>query len=43
MDTNELICRRETDAQALKTNLPLPKGAGGREGWTGGLRLTYAH
>ena len=28
-DTNELICRKETDSQTLKTNLWLPKGTGG--------------
>ena len=28
MDTNELICRTETDLPTLKTNLQLPKGAG---------------
>ena len=28
-DTNELICRTETDSQTLKTNLGLPKGTGG--------------
>ena len=40
-DTNELICRTETDSQTLKN---LPKGTGrGQEGWTGGLGLTYAH
>lgn len=42
-DTNEFICRRETDSQTLK-NLWLPKGTGtGWKGWTGGLGLTYAH
>ena len=36
---NELICRKETDSQTLKTNLWLPKGIGRRgEGRTGGLR-----
>ena len=38
-DINELICRRETDSQTLKTNLWLPKGKGWGEGWTGGLGL----
>ena len=28
-DTNELICRTETDSQTSKTNLWLPKGTGG--------------
>ena len=28
MDTNELICRTETDSQTLKTNFWLPKGTG---------------
>ena len=37
-ETNELICRTETDSQTLK-NLWLPKGIGGEEGWTEGLRL----
>ena len=32
-DTKELICRRETDSQTLKTNLGLPKGTGW--GWGG--------
>ena len=32
-DTNELICRIETDPQTLKTNLWLPK----RTGWGGGM------
>ena len=42
-DTNELMCRTETDLQTLK-NLWLPKGTGGEgEGWTGGLGLAYAH
>ena len=44
-DTNELICRTETDSQTLK-NLWLPKGTGGggtMEGWTGGLELACAH
>jgi len=32
-DTNELICKGETDLQILKTNLWLPKGkrAGGED------------
>ena len=33
-DTNELICRTETDSQTLK-NLWLPKGTVAREGWMG--------
>ena len=41
-DTNELICRTETDSQTLK-NLWLPKGTGGGGGWTEGLELAYAH
>ena len=42
-DTNELMCRTETDLQTLK-NLWLPKGTGGEgEGWTGGFGLAYAH
>ena len=28
-DTNELICRKETDSQTWKTNLWLSKGTGG--------------
>ena len=36
-DTNEPICRTETDSQTLK-NVWLPKGTGvGGEGWTGSL------
>ena len=38
----ETICRTETDSQTLK-NLWLPTGQFGREGWTGGLGLAYAH
>ena len=34
--TNECICRTETDSW-------LPKGTVGKEGWTGGLGLAYAH
>ena len=34
-DTNELICRTETDSQTLKTNLWLPNGT--RAGVDGGL------
>ena len=41
-DINESTCRTETDSQALKTNLWLPKWAGGGV-WTGDLRLVYAH
>ena len=41
-DTNELICRTETDLQILKTNLWLPKGTGFGEGGTEGLGLAYA-
>ena len=41
-DINESTCRTETDSQALKTNLWLPKRAGGGV-WTGDLRLVYAH
>ena len=35
-DTNELICRRETDSKILKTNLWLPKGTGR---WKDGLKV----
>ena len=42
-DTNELICRAETDSQTLKTNLWLPKGMGWGVGWTGGSGVAYAH
>ena len=43
-DTNEPMCRIETESQILKTNLQLPKGAGGVDkGWTGGLSLAYSH
>ena len=42
-DTNELICRTETDSQNLK-NLWLPKGTdGGLGGKDWGLGLAYAH
>ena len=41
-DTNEFVCRIETDSQTLK-NLWLPKGAGRGEECTRGLRLAYAH
>ena len=42
-DTNELICRTETDSQTWK-NLQLPKGIGvGMQEWTGDLGLAYAH
>ena len=41
-DTNELICRTETDPQILKTNM-LTKGAGRGEGWIGALGLAYEH
>ena len=43
-DTNELICRIETNSQTLKTNLWLPKGTGwGRGEWTEDLGLAYVH
>ena len=42
-DTNELIYKTEKDVQTWKPNLWLLKGKGGREGWTGGLGLAYAH
>ena len=42
-DTNELIYKTETDSQTLKTNLWLPNGTGGAEGWIGSLGLAYAH
>jgi len=42
-DTNELICRTETDSQTLTTNVWLPKGTGWREVWTRGSGLAYAH
>ena len=35
-DTNELIYKTEVDSETLKTNLRLPKGKGGKEGWIGG-------
>ena len=42
-DTNEFICRTETDSQTLK-NLWLSKETvGGWEEWAGGLGLAYAH
>ena len=28
-DTNDLICRTETDSETLKTNVEFPKRAGG--------------
>ena len=39
MDTNEPICRTETDSQIWKTNLWLPKGTGSGEGEMGCLGL----
>ena len=42
-DTNELIYKTETDSLTPNTNLQIPKRTGGREGWTGGLGLAYAH
>ena len=42
-DTNELICKTETDSQILKTNLWLLKETGWEEGWTEGLGLAYAY
>ena len=33
----------QKQTQTLKTNLWLPKGMGGEEGWTVGLGLAYAH
>ena len=44
-DTNEIICRTETNSKTLK-NLWLPKGTGwgwGRSRQTGDLELAYAH
>ena len=42
-DSNEPICRTETDLETLK-KLWLPKGtSGGKEGWTEGLELGYEH
>ena len=32
-DTNDLICRTETDSQILKTNFSLPKWTSWVEGW----------
>ena len=33
-DTNELICRTQTDSQTLKTNIWFPKkSGGGKDGW----------
>ena len=40
---NELIFRTEIDSQTLKTNLWLPKGTGGDEGWIGDLGLACAN
>ena len=37
---NEFICRTETDSQTLEN---LWGGRGGREGWTEGMGLAYAH
>ena len=43
-DMTELICRKETDSQTLKTNFWLPTWTGGGgEGWTGGWGLAPAH
>ena len=41
-DTNELLCRTETDSETLKTNLWLPKWTG-RGGMYWGLGLAHAH
>ena len=41
-DTNELICRMETDSQTSKTNLQLPKGSGVGGRWMEDLGLAYA-
>lgn len=35
MDTNEHMCRKETDLQILKTNLQLPRGADGERNGLG--------
>ena len=40
---NEFISKTERDSQLQTTNLWLPKGKGGGEGWTRNLRLTYTH
>ena len=42
-NTNELIYRTETDSQTLKTNLWLPKGKDGGEGWIWNLGLACEH
>ena len=34
-DTNELTYETETDSQTQRTDLWLPRGRGGREGWIG--------
>ena len=38
-DTNELIYETETDSQTQKTNVWLPKGKQGGEGYIRSLRL----
>ena len=43
IDTNELIYKTETDSQTEKTNLWLPEGKGGGEGYLRRLGLTYTH
>ena len=39
---NEFICGTETDSQAFKINLQLPKGTGWLRGGDWGLELAYA-
>ena len=38
-----LFIQQKQTHRSLKTTLRLPKGTGGREGWTAVLRLAYAH
>ena len=40
-DTNEFIYKVDTDSQALKTNVWLPKGK--EWGWTGSLGHTFVY
>ena len=42
-DTNELLCKTETDSQDFENKLMVTKGDKGGEGWTGGLRLSAAY
>lgn len=38
-DTDELTCETKADSQTQKTDLWMPRGRRGREGWMGSLGL----